>query len=170
MASINQIKKLAQNSIYEGERNAVPTVKRARFKASGNRQQEKDTSREVRRPRVREGARQRFRFYEFDFGIRRTIVPKLLVFMFYLSFLVILYIANHHYAEKTLLNIDKMHKEMKDLKADFYTSNAELSNRSMQSRVAGMVAPMELKEQVRPPKHIKALPVRQTLISNSSGK
>ncbi len=46
---------------------------------------------------------------------------------------------------------------MKDLKADFYTSNAELSNRSMQSKVSQMVAPFGLKELTSPPKRIRLI-------------
>jgi hypothetical protein len=70
---------------------------------------------------------------------------------------VILYIANHHYGEKTLSEMDKVRHEVKELKADFYTMNARLSNKSVQSEVAKAISNTGLKELTTPPQRIKLI-------------
>jgi len=44
---------------------------------------------------------------------------------------------------------------MKELKADYYTINAELSNKSMESQVVKAVEPIGLKELTKPPMRLK---------------
>lgn len=97
------------------------------------------------------------KIHEFDFKINKENAPKILPFILFVTMWVIIYIANNHYAVKTIRNIDALEKEMKDLKADYYTSNAELSNKSMQSKVAKMVEPLGLKELTSPPKRLKLI-------------
>ena len=95
------------------------------------------------------------KFHDYDFNINKENAPKLLPFILYLSCWIILYIANHHYGEKNLVEINRINKEMKDLKADYYTSNAELSNKSIQSKVLKMVDTLGLKELRTPPQRLK---------------
>lgn len=92
---------------------------------------------------------------DFDFNINQQNAAKLIPFVLYVSAWIIIYIANHHYGEKTLGKMDKMAKEMKDLKADFYTINAELSNKSIQSEVVKMAEPLGLKPLTVPPQRMK---------------
>jgi hypothetical protein len=95
------------------------------------------------------------KMHDFDFMVTRENAARFIPFVFYVSFWVILYIANHHYGEKTLTGIDKLEKETKELKADFYTVNAQLSNKSIQSEVAKLVEPQGLKPLITPPKRLK---------------
>jgi hypothetical protein len=95
------------------------------------------------------------RLHDFDFSFNKKNASRLIPFILYVSVWAIAYIANHHYGEKTLKDIYSLRKEMKDLKADYYTQNAELSNKSIQSEVAKMVEPLGLKELRHPPKRIK---------------
>jgi hypothetical protein len=97
------------------------------------------------------------RLHDFDFKINEENATRFIPFVLYVSLWVIIYIANHHYGEKTLGRIDKTRKEMKDLKADFYTINAELSNKSIQSEVKKAVEPYGLKELSAPPQRIKLM-------------
>jgi hypothetical protein len=97
------------------------------------------------------------KLHDFDFKINKGNAPKFLPFILYISLWIILYIANHHYGEKTLLQINRVNREMKDLKADYYTSNAELSNKSIQSKVLEMVDTLGLKELRTPPKRLKLI-------------
>jgi hypothetical protein len=101
------------------------------------------------------------KFSDFDFSITQENSMRFLPFMFYVSGLVILYIGNHHYGEKTIREIDSIQKEMKDLKADFYTLNAELSNKSIQSEVARMVSTTGLEELRIPPYRLKLVEKQQ---------
>ena len=95
------------------------------------------------------------KLHDFDFNINKENEPKMLPFILYISFWIVLYISNHHAGEKTLLKINRVNKEMKDLKADYYTSNAELSNKSIQSKVLEMVDTLGLKELRTPPHRLK---------------
>lgn len=94
---------------------------------------------------------------EFDFNINRESATKMIPFILFVSAWIILYIANHQYGEKTLGKMDKLRKELKELKADFYTSNAELSNQSIQSQVTKKAEPLGLKELTVPPQRIKLI-------------
>lgn len=97
------------------------------------------------------------KMHDFDFMITRENAARLIPFLLYVSAWMIFYIANRHYGEKTLAEIDRLEKETKELKADFYTVNAQLSNKSIQSEVAKMVEVQGLKPLVTPPKRMKLL-------------
>ena len=94
---------------------------------------------------------------EYDFNINRENATRMIPFMLFVTGWIILYIANHQYGEKTLGKMDRLRKELKELKADFYTTNAELSNQSIQSQVTKKVEPLGLKELTNPPQRIRLL-------------
>lgn len=93
--------------------------------------------------------------HNMDFKINRDNASHLIPFMFFLGVIAFGYIANHHYGEKSIREIDKLRKEAKDLKADYYTSSAKLSSASTQSQITKAVAPIGLKQQTEPPKRLK---------------
>jgi hypothetical protein len=76
---------------------------------------------------------------------------KYLPHILWVSFLIILYIANAHYAEKTTRKIDKMKLEVEDLRADFTTQKSEYMYASKQSEVARKVLERGLTESKVPP-------------------
>lgn len=92
---------------------------------------------------------------DYDFSLNNTSLRKLVVFLVYLCMWAGIYIANYHYGEKTVRNIEDLRRTRKDLKADYYTLDAELSNRSVASQVAIKVLPMGLKPLRVPPKRLK---------------
>lgn len=78
-------------------------------------------------------------------------VIGLLPFMLFLSLLAILYITNTYYAEKTIRKIDKLHTEIKELKAEAITARSDRMFKSKQSEVAKEAEKNGLKELTEPP-------------------
>lgn len=76
---------------------------------------------------------------------------KYMPYVAYFTAIAILYIANAHYAEKTVRRIDKLKIEVEDLRADYTTQKAEYMYASKQSEVAKKVAMMGLEESLEPP-------------------
>ncbi|MBI1286840.1 MAG: hypothetical protein GC178_04605 [Flavobacteriales bacterium] len=70
----------------------------------------------------------------------------------------IFYIGNSHYGEGTIIGMEKLNRELKDLKSEFISTRSELMFVSKQSEVAKAVAPMGIYESVVPPKKIVIKP------------
>lgn len=98
------------------------------------------------------------KWHNLDLKFRKEDIPRVMPFMLFLTFWAIIYIANRHYGEKTVKEIDQIRRMIPDLKADYYTLNAELSNKSIQSEVVKMVAPLGLEELTSPPQRMKLIP------------
>jgi len=79
---------------------------------------------------------------------------KLLPFVFYLSFLAILYIGNTYYAEKTAREIEEIKTELKELRYEHIATKSELMFQSKQSEVAKNLEVIGLKESTTPPQKI----------------
>ena len=83
-------------------------------------------------------------------------------FMLFLAFLALLYITNSRYADHTMIEINKMQKELKELRWSYMNSKSQLMYKSKQTEVAKLVAPLGLKghDTMSPQKiTIKAAPV-----------
>ncbi len=76
---------------------------------------------------------------------------RILPFLLYLTVLGMLYIANKHYAEKNIRQIEKINKELKELKWEHMTTKHELMFKSKQTELAKSTAAFGLKEAVVPP-------------------
>jgi len=76
---------------------------------------------------------------------------KNIPFFLFLSTLAIIYIFNGHYSDKTIKNINKTSKELKELQFEYKTIKSEVMFRSKQSELAKAVAPLGLKELTEPP-------------------
>lgn len=72
-------------------------------------------------------------------------------FIVFLCVLGMLYIANRHFAEKTIRDIDKLSKEVKELSWDYKSLSAEHMKLSTQSEIAKRVDSMGLKERKEAP-------------------
>ena len=81
-------------------------------------------------------------------------VIRNLPFIFFLAGIGILYIANAHYAEKNIREMDQIEKQMNEMRWDYMTTKSELEYMSKQSQVAKMVEASGLKELREPPKKI----------------
>ena len=78
-------------------------------------------------------------------------VSKGLPFIFFLAMLGMLYIANHHYAEKSVRNSEKIKKELKELYWEHLNTSSNLMTQSKQTEVAKLTEVFGLKESVVPP-------------------
>lgn len=96
---------------------------------------------------VKEKERKRERRRLFSY---RWIVKNIPFFLF-LSALAVVYIYNGHYADKTIRNINKVSKELKEMQYEYKTLKSEVMFRSKQSEMAKAVEPLGLKELVIPP-------------------
>lgn len=89
----------------------------------------------------------------FENGFPLKYLPQLL----FSIGLCIFYIGNSHYAEKTIRRIDKMKKEVSDLRADYTTLKADYMFASKQSEVAKRVKQQGLYESMQPPSKIEII-------------
>ena len=80
---------------------------------------------------------------------------KNIPFFLFLSLLAVLYIFNGHYSDKTIKDIAKTSKELKELQYEYKTLKSEVMFRSKQSELARAVAPLGLKELSQPPRVLK---------------
>jgi len=75
-------------------------------------------------------------------------------FISFLALLAIVYIANRHFAEDSVREIDSLSKEVKYLSWEYKSLKADLMLKSTQSEVAKKVDTLGLKILVEPPKKI----------------
>ena len=83
-------------------------------------------------------------------------VVKSLPFLFYMTFLAIIYIANTFYSEKKIIEIEKIKKELKELRSESITTKSKLMFYSRQSEVIKRIEPYGVKESLIPPHKIFA--------------
>lgn len=76
---------------------------------------------------------------------------KNIPFYLFASALAIIYIANGHYADKTMREINFTAKHLKEMEYEFKTIKRDVIFRSKESELAKAVAPLGLKELVVPP-------------------
>lgn len=100
---------------------------------------------EVVAGKEKERRRERKRIFSYRWIVRN--IP----FFLFLSVLAVIYIYNGHYADKTIRNINKVSKELKELQYEYKTLKSEVMYRSKQSEMAKAVEPLGLKELVAPP-------------------
>ena len=78
-------------------------------------------------------------------------IVKNIPFFLFVSDLMVLYIYNGHYSDKTIKNINRTNRELKELQYEYKSAKSEVMFRSKQSELAKAAAPMELKELSEPP-------------------
>lgn len=76
---------------------------------------------------------------------------KNIPFYLFASALAIIYIANGHYADKTMREINATAKQLKEMEYEFKTVKRDVIFRSKESELAKAVAPLGLKELIVPP-------------------
>ena len=79
---------------------------------------------------------------------------RALPFVLFIAFLGMLYIANMHMAERSIRDISKISKEVKELGWDYKNTKAELAYKSTITEVARRVDTLGLKESLTPPQKI----------------
>ena len=78
-------------------------------------------------------------------------IVKNIPFYFFISAIAIVYIANGHYADKTMRKINETEKNLKEMEYEFKTIKQEVIFRSKESELAKAVAPLGLKPLMAPP-------------------
>ena len=89
-----------------------------------------------------------------DGVISKEAASEMMPFIIFIAFLGMVYIGNRHFTEKNIRNIDKLNKEVKEMRWDYKTLKADLMLRSTQTEVAKKVDTLGLKERVEPPKKL----------------
>jgi len=82
-------------------------------------------------------------------------IVKQVPFFLFLAGLAVLYIYNGHYAEKTIRNLNRTAKEVKELQYEYKTIKSEVMFRSQQSELVKAVEPLGLKELTESPVVLK---------------
>lgn len=77
-----------------------------------------------------------------------------LPFLFFLAFLGVIYIANSYYAEKNVRKIEKLQKEVKELRYEHIYMKSNRVSKSRQSEIARALSDEGIKEAMVPPKKI----------------
>ena len=95
-------------------------------------------------------------------GLKRWLnyhsIVKQVPFFLFLALLAVIYIYNGHFADKTIRNINKTAREVKELQYDYKTVKSEVMFRSKQSELIKAVEPIGLKELVESPIVLKSEP------------
>jgi len=81
---------------------------------------------------------------------------KQVPFFLFLAVLAVIYIYNGHYADKTIRNINRIAKEVKELKWEYKTVKSEVMFQSKQSELVKAVEPLGLKELTEAPVVLKS--------------
>jgi cell division protein FtsL len=74
--------------------------------------------------------------------------------LLWITVLIIGYIANSHYANRTLIRLDQARADIEERRVDYTTLKAEYMSASKQSEVAKRVKPLGLEESQVPPRKI----------------
>ncbi len=82
-------------------------------------------------------------------------ITKNLNFFLFLSVLAVLYIANGHMADKTIRNINKTQKEIKELQFEYKTLKSEVMFKSEEAQVLKAAEPLGLKVSKEVPQRLQ---------------
>ncbi len=86
--------------------------------------------------------------------VDKQMMFRIMPFIFFLMGLSLVYIANSYVAERTIRDIDKTSKDIKELRSEYISVKSELMFKSRQSQVAKEVLPLGVKHLTVPPKKI----------------
>jgi hypothetical protein len=78
-------------------------------------------------------------------------VVKQIPFFLFLALLAVVYIYNGHHADKTIREISKTERELKELQYEYKTVKGEVLFKSKQSELVKAVEPLGLKELMAAP-------------------
>jgi len=92
---------------------------------------------------------------KIDLAFEHGLPVKYLPYIVFVTVIGIFYIGNSHYAERNIRKIDRLKKEVEDLRADYTTLKADYMLGSKQSEVAKSVQKLGIKESLQPPEKIE---------------
>ncbi len=82
-------------------------------------------------------------------------IVKQVPFFLFLAGLAVIYIFNGHYADKTIRKINRIAKEVKELKYEYIAVKSKVMYQSKQSELVKVVEPLGLKELTESPTVLK---------------
>jgi len=83
--------------------------------------------------------------------LTRESTAKHLPFLLFLAFIAIIYIGNSYYAEKNIRKIERLQKQLKEMRYEHVTKKSQVSKRSSQSQVANSLKNKGIQESTVPP-------------------
>jgi len=86
--------------------------------------------------------------------LTRETTAKQLPFLLFIAFLAVIYIGNSYYAEKNIRRIEKLQKELKELRYEHIHTKSKLMQNTRQSKVAYNLKYKGIKESTVPPNKI----------------
>ena len=116
--------------------------------------EEAEAAKKTEEPKLSNTGAQMARVAEFDFFLTRENVRRMIPMLMFAAALAIGYIANSHYAEKTIRKTDKLSKEIKELRSEYISIKSDLMFRSKQSEVARRLQEKGIRELTSPPQKI----------------
>ncbi|MDH3245096.1 MAG: FtsL-like putative cell division protein [Saprospiraceae bacterium] len=81
-------------------------------------------------------------------------IAKNLLYLYFLIFLAMLYIANAHYTEKKVRKIDNLSKELRELNWQYMSLKSEVIHQGTYTRMSRDVALYQLTNSGKPPRFI----------------
>ena len=99
--------------------------------------------------KVKQSAKRRNWLWKYN-----SLIVRNIPFYFFIGAIAVVYIANGHYADKTMRKINQTEKDLKEMEYEFKTVKQEVIFRSKESEVAKAVAPLGLKPLMAPPERI----------------
>lgn len=88
--------------------------------------------------------------------LTKRLTQRLLPFGLYMSLLAIIYIGHNYWAERTIRNIEKVKRELKELRSEHISTKSEFMYSSKQSEIAKRLNQYGLNESTTPPYKIIA--------------
>ena len=86
--------------------------------------------------------------------LTRESTAKHLPFLLFLAFVAIIYIGNSYYAEKNIRKIERLQKQLKEMRYEYITNKSHVMHSSRQSQVATSLKDKGIKESTVPPNKI----------------
>lgn len=83
--------------------------------------------------------------------IKKESTLKQIPFLLLLAFLALIYIGNSYFAEKNIRKIEKMQRELKELRYEYISVKSEMMHASRQSEIAKQLSSKGIKESTVPP-------------------
>lgn len=83
--------------------------------------------------------------------LKRQNAARQITFIFFLAAIVVLYIGNAYYAEKTIRESNKTTNDIKQMQGEYINAQSKLAEKTRQSTIAGKAAAIGLREAVVPP-------------------
>ena len=93
-------------------------------------------------------------------------VVKQVPFFLFLTLLAVVYIYNGHLADKTVRNIGRTTREVRELQHEYKTVKSEVMFRSKQSELVKAVEPLGLKELIESPVVLNPQPIKESEKNN----